>query len=102
MKHWAARRSTVEEVAEHPATASAAADGRVDATLAGLHQDPAGALERQLDRLARAAAGQVLERLEVRADRGRNALGPRDRGLCVGEGRRAGNVEHDWRPVGDD
>src|SRR5215212_6666699 len=60
-----ARRSA-GQVAEQPA-ATAAALRCVHASLARLHQYPAGAAERHLDRLARAAPDEVLE-LDVGLD----------------------------------
>src|SRR4051794_5183501 len=91
----------VEQAAETAAGRAATLCRWLDAALGGLHEHPALAAERHLDRLAGAAADEVLH-LEVGADAGRHARGPGDRGLGVGERRRRADVEQDGRAVGED
>src|SRR3712207_8450872 len=84
----------VQEVAEAAAALALLSRRGLDAALGRLDEHPALTAERHLHRLARALADEVLE-LHVGLDRRRDALRPRDRGLRVGERRRARDVEQD-------
>src|SRR5919107_3872418 len=66
----------------------------------GLYEDPAGTLERYLERLAAAASRKGLEG-DVALDARPHTAAPGDGGLGVGEGRGRG-VEEDWLTVGGD
>src|SRR5215208_1852412 len=63
----------------------------------GLYEDPAGTLERHLERLAAATSRKRLEG-DVALDARPDAAAPGDGGLGVGEGRSI-SVEEDWFPV---
>src|SRR5215207_239523 len=66
----------------------------------GLYEDPAGTLERHLERLAAAASRKGLEG-DIAPDARSNTAAPGDGGLGVGEGWGRG-VEEDWLTVRGD